>query len=98
MTFLAKCLAIFVFMILPIGLFLVFGYFILRRVFKKDAYKSPFRKVGKRVHSYDHDDDSWHDSNGSSTGHHFSSGGSFSGAGASGDFDDSAGGDAGGDD
>lgn len=85
-------------MILPIGLFLMFGYFILRRIFKKDAYKSPFRKTGERVHSFDHDDESWHDSNGSSTGPHFSRGGGFSGAGASGHFDDSAGDESGGDD
>ena len=59
MTFLGKCLAIFVFMILPLGMFLMFGYFILRRIFKKDAYKTPFGKSRAGSHSSVHDDDDW---------------------------------------
>jgi len=87
MTLLGKLLAIFVFMVLPIGLFLLFGYFILRRIFKKDAYKSPFGKTGTNTHSFDHDDEFLHDSSGSSPGNNGSDDGASEDFGDSGDDD-----------
>lgn len=92
MTFLGKCLAIFVLMILPLGLFILFGYLIWRRIFKPDAYKFPFGKSGTDDQTHNYDDEYWYDTNGSSTRDQESEDG------ASWDLDDSGDDDTGSDD
>lgn len=90
MTFIVKFLAVIAFIILPIGLLMVFGYFIWRRIFKKHvAYKAPFGKTG--IDGSPDEAEFWYGSSGFSTDDNSSGGGAFGRGGASGDFDNSGG-------